>query len=422
MDESFHTASSSAPDPISYCKDVLYEKCPNEVRVDFLVNLEQLKAATKDMIPENEAKIVERVYSFIPRIEREKVGDTPSRENIIQCLLSLITQGFFHKEEVMIASKKLKKNDNVIDEMNKVLQELGLEDHIQGGQGGSEENDLWSWSIDNVLGRNMYSNDAIGVYWRMNLEFHKKANMNDEEKAVAEYQIELKKKRSESSSSDNPKVFVLMKRKGVQKEDNDDSKDDDDIDSDEEEETPVTPENFQPMWLSKIYNEHYDRIGSHFFEGEGETIDIKQRLQKGNTDTGNLRIMMFEKELKHAKKITSPSERLAAIFALTQIGAYDNYWMHDNENPESVQKLVKDLASVWKNDLLKEDNETLGLGLTEGGDSDITDDSPSVSRELLHDHLKLLKNQYECDEDIKFDWEPVSNKKRRRSESSEDKK
>ena len=308
--------------------------------------------------------------------------------------------------------------------MNKVLKELGLEDHIQGGQGCSEENGLYSWSIDNVLGRNMYSNDAIGIYWRMNLKFHKKANMTDEEKAVADYQIELKKKRAESASSDNPKVFILMKRKGEQKDDNDDENDSDDDEEDEdEEETPVTPENFQPMWLPKIYNEHYNRIGGHFFEGEGETIDIKQRLEKGNTDTGNLLTMMFEKELKYAKKIASPSERLAAIFALTQIGAYDNYWMHDNENPESVEKLVKELASVWKDNLLKEDNGTLGLGLIGGSDSDITDDSPSVSRELLYDHLKLLKKQYECDEDIIFDWEPVSsNKKKRKIQSSEDKK
>ena len=85
--------------------------------------------------------------------------------------MSLVAQGFFLKDEVMIASKKITKNDNVIDAMNEVLKELGLEGHIQGGQGGQEENDRHSWSLDNVFGRNMYSSDApLGVYWRMYLK------------------------------------------------------------------------------------------------------------------------------------------------------------------------------------------------------------------------------------------------------------
>ena len=104
--------------------------------------------------------------------------------------------------------------------------------------------------------------------------------------------------------------------------------------------------------------------------------------------------------------MTSYKEKLAAIFSLTQIGAYDNYWMHNNKNPDDVQKVVEELASVWKNDLLKENNETLGLGL-EGKNGD---DSPNSSRDLLYEHLKLLRKQYECEEDITFDWEPVSEK------------
>ncbi|GFH49788.1 predicted protein [Chaetoceros tenuissimus] len=395
MDDSFYQAS--APDPISYCKDVLLEHCPEEVRVDFWADYAKLKTAAKDMTPDNETKLLERVASYFPDMK----GKT-SLEKIENCLGK--------KEEVMIASKTIGKKDNIIDELNKVLKQLGLEDYVQGGRGSSEESDHWSWGLDPILGRNMYSKDNdSGFFWRMNLEFHKKAEMTAEEKAVADYQIELKKKKAESGSTDTPKVFVLMKRNS---EGNDEEQDDDDdYDSEDEEETPVTSENFQPMWLPKVYNNHYDRIAGHFFEGEGETIAIKQRLNKGNTDTGNLRIMIFYKQLKYAKNLTSYNEKLAAIFALTQIGAYDNYWMHDNENPDDVREVVEELASVWKNDLLKEDNETLGLGLAgENGD-----DSPNASRNLLHEHLKLLRKQYECEEDITFNWEPASEKKRKRS-------
>lgn len=397
MDDSFYQAS--APDPISYCKDVLLEHCPEEVRVDFWADYQKMKAAAKDMIPENEKKLLGCVASYIPDMK----GNI-SWENIENYLEQ--------KEEIMIASKTIGKKDNIIDELNKILKQQGLEDYVQGGRGSSEESDHWSWGLDAILGKNMYSKDDSGVFWRMNLEFHKKAEMSAEEKAVADYQIELKKKKAKSETTDTPKVFVLMKRKSEEKnEEQDDDDDDDDYDSEDEEETPVTSENFQPMWLPKIYNNHYDRIGGHFFEGEGETIAIKQRLNKGNTDTGNLRIMIFYKQLEHAKKLTSYTEKLAAIFALTQIGAYDNYWMHDNENPDDVRKVVEELASVWKNNLLKENNETLGLGL-EGKNGD---DSPNTSRDLLYEHLKLLRKQYECEEDITFDWEPVSDKKRKRS-------
>ena len=83
MEDSFYFAQ--APDPISYCKDVLFEKCPNEVRIEMLVDAVQLKKVAEGMTPENEAKIVDRVYSFIPKHEREKVGESPSWENIFRC-------------------------------------------------------------------------------------------------------------------------------------------------------------------------------------------------------------------------------------------------------------------------------------------------------------------------------------------------
>ena len=411
MDSCFR---ASAPDPVDFAKEMLLEKCPSTLRVDFVADFEKLKAAAGNMSSECENKFRAKISAFIPEFIKVK-KEMPASWDTMESCLSYLEENAKVSDpsgSVIVASKELGKDCTAIDEMNKILQELGLGDHVQGATGSNHETDFWQWGLSDVLGKNLYSKDASGVYWRMYLNFNKdKASMSNVEKATAAYQAELKKKKVESG-----KVYVLMKtRKKDGDDDGDDSDSDEDEDEDEDEELPVTSENYQPMWLPHVYKEHYDRIAGHFFEGEGEAMGIQLRLKKGNTDTGNLRITIFYRELKYARKLTSVSEKLAAVFALTQVGAYDNYWMHDNENPSDVKRLVKSLASTWKNDLLVRDDEHLSLGLADGSEGQSTEDGIGASRALLYDHLKLLGKEYECEEDIKFDWKPPM-KKRKKSD------
>ena len=54
----------------------------------------------------------------------------------------------------------------------------------------------------------------------------------------------------------------------------------------------------QAIWLPKFYDGERKRMFAHIHDGEGEALDIKQRLQKGNTDTGNVRFAIVESEFK----------------------------------------------------------------------------------------------------------------------------
>lgn len=406
-DEIRMKSSLKPPNPIFHCKDVLLEKCPDEVRVDFLVNYEVLKVAAEAMLPETQAKVIERVASFIPKFVRERCGNGSSWEDIENCLSFLRGEGFFKEAEVMIAHKKLDKNCNVIEEMRGVLQEIGIDEYASGAKVSSEESAYWDWPLDEVLGKNMYSKDRSDtVYYRLNVEFHYKPGMIEEEKKAADYQMDLEKKRAESALSDNPKTYLLMKR--IKNKEANDSEEDETM---KEESHFITPDSHQPFWLPKAYIDHHARIQNHFKLGLDESVSIQMRLEKGDTDAGNIQIAMFEKHLEYVKALTSVKERLAAVFALSKVGAYNFHWLIENDDPQKVQMLIKELASIWKNDLLKSDDEILGLGLKKESHSQIADDSPSSSRELLFNFLDSLKETYEAcgdDGEIKFDWKPYA--------------
>ena len=102
------------------------------------------------------------------------------------------------------------------------------------------------------------------------------------------------------------------------------------------------------------------RVRAHCLSGEGETDDIQRRLQKGNTDTGNIKIGLHTQELhaamsigrcncstqrcscneggyrglteESAAKSTVVQERVCTLLALAEVMSYDNYWMNDNED------------------------------------------------------------------------------------------
>ena len=48
------------------------------------------------------------------------------------------------------------------------------------------------------------------------------------------------------------------------------------------------------LWLLGVFNEDRTRVGEHVREGKGETTSIQARMEKGNTDTGNLSMMSAE--------------------------------------------------------------------------------------------------------------------------------
>merc|ERR1712224_770827 len=96
------------------------------------------------------------------------------------------------------------------------------------------------------------------------------------------------------------------------------------------------------LWLPAEYSTVVKRMRMHCHKGHGESEEIKKRLDKGNTDTGNLKIAIFEAEFEAVKQMQSEScsgaiaSKLCSMLALTQTMCEDMYWMHDNEDPDAV--------------------------------------------------------------------------------------
>ncbi len=378
MEDSFFSAP--APNPVDFAKDVLYEHCPQDVRVDIVVDWDRFQSIAGEMKDDEKRMMIRNVPKYLTSRDKDKTKDNDAIEwsTFEDCLTYLsdkckITTKKPNGESVsmvVIASQTISKDSRAIKEMNEIIQAIGLKPYVSGATGSDIETSNYFWGLDRILGRNMYSQDEAGVvYWRMYLQFHK-ANMTEVEKATMIYKAELESNIEESEKRGNPKMYVLLKRKDVKKKahmcDEDEDEDDHDEEDDEEEDIPSTPDYVQPLWLPDSYREHYRRIARHFHNGEGETINIQQRLEKGTTDTGNIKIELFEFELEYVKSQQCPKEKFGAALALTKVAQDDNYWMHDNENHKKLQGLVKDLADLWKNDLLQHDDSTIGLGLEDG--------------------------------------------------------
>eukprot|EP01048_Picozoa_sp_COSAG05_P005935 COSAG05_NODE_367_length_10739_cov_10.311842_3_plen_595_part_00 len=120
------------------------------------------------------------------------------------------------------------------------------------------------------------------------------------------------------------------------------------------------------LWLPACFERENERVRDHVNEGKGECEEIKKRLQKGNTDTGNLKISMFAAELNAIRvggpHSSTPAEKLCSCVAIALAFAQDTWWMHDNEYPEGVVSVVFELATFLRTVLLKLSDAELELG------------------------------------------------------------
>jgi hypothetical protein len=224
------------------------------------------------------------------------------------------------------------------------------------------------------------------------------------ERAEYEFRSKLKEMERASLQTFYPQTYLLVQRE------NDDVDDDDDA----EDNLPMTAEHFHVLWLPREYLELRRRIEAHVGWGKGESARIQQRLEKGNTDTGNLKFHILEQELdviKKNQKRRTLKYKFCSILALTEVAAIDNSWMQDNECPEDVAKLIsKDLTAYWKMSLLKQEDQALGLGNEQQQQQQQASSAEelSESRKALHAFLNFLAKQFEdggCDAKVKFTWQ-----------------
>jgi len=230
------------------------------------------------------------------------------------------------------------------------------------------------------------------------------------------------------------RVFLLVSKDNAdqqkkRKEKKEKEKEKEEKKEEEEEETDKrpTPENCHVLWCPAVQNELYCSVSDHFCYGTGECEQIKNRMMKGNTDTGNLHVQMAESHLMHINSRElygkeNIQERFYRTFALTRAMLSDgDYWMYDNEMPDITVEIIGKVGDLLRTKYLKEDNATLGLGVEDlaslGVHSlDAAMHSPDASRAALYVLLEQLKGQFlrgtELD-GLRFSWRPGKPRKRK---------
>jgi len=151
--------------------------------------------------------------------------------------------------------------------------------------------------------------------------------------------------------------------KGVEgAEDDEDDEDDDEDDEDDEKQNAknakYTVEQMAAMRhivVTKARDKAVD-AGSKF----ATLGQHKGGFMMFNTHQGNMVLLGMSKEVTKAVAKKNLKERFDTLFGLTfALKEYD-FWMHDNEYGDAMDKHVKPLANAWKA-LLTHSNEELGI-------------------------------------------------------------
>jgi len=416
--------SSLAPEASDAVKDILLDTAPELIRVNFAISSNHLDAISNSLGEEQKNKFVLNYQKNLggTGTRKRKTSSEATPSSLVtfeKCLEWIKENKKASSDEFIIATVKVAKDTPISEFYKKIREDLGIADCTKGGL-GNHERSLWNWGLQEKVGQNMYCGDSDdesdgdgdSVHWNIHLascNTEPESNLSDTQQEVRAFRKLLKDQVAASEARGNLKCYTLVKRKDAPDNDGGESDDSDVDEEDEDEGIPQTPEYFQPLWLPKGFTEHYSRIACHLSSGEGECRDIQQRLEKGNTDSGNIKIELFEYELQYAKKIQTTTERLCAILALSLAASNDDYWMHDNENPQKVLRLIKSLALVWRNDLLLKDDANLGIGIGDGMEEEVDGDGLTTSRALLYQYLGQIATSFE-NHVKKFQWKPVAKK------------
>lgn len=187
--------------------------------------------------------------------------------------------------------------------------------------------------------------------------------------------------------------------------------DEEDVDINEEDKEPEANE---VIWFRE--EKEFIRVLWHLDNAEGEWTSMKYRLEKGNSDSGNVMVHLIEAEheyLRRKKKYAPWPVKLACLMGISLKLLNDNFWAMDNETNRETKKLLNCIASYWKTKALPQSDTVFGLGVP--GDAE----SAKTSREALLNFLAKLKKEYETMEPdtfgYKFNCLPSNTRKKLRS-------
>jgi len=371
------------PDPDILFSQIFFDCCPATVILEIVVKrefVEKLKVLENDL----------EQFLNLPCL-----WTGGNKFDSLEDFKSFITSdsGTVLDDYVLLASKEVSKDEkldglisNMLGPVNGRLMVPRAPEHY------------WALNVEDIVGRNVHFPNGKGS---SSIALQIFPQTPSEDNPPNEFLEGLDKKQKKMG-----KHYFLHR---VPKEESTDDDEDED-----QEPPPMSTENTKVIWMQEDLSKEIGRVRGHI-RGEGETSELIRRLDKGNTDTGNLKISIFEAELDYAKRRKNWQEKLCSLVAIIIAFAEDCYWINDNEMPEEIERIMKSLATYLRGTLFKKTDAQLGLGI-EGEDS-------GASREGLYMLLEWAKKEFETASDycnFRFNFKPGKPRKKQKRERQQD--
>jgi hypothetical protein len=417
--EKNYFTSRNIADTLDIANAIFYHACPDEIGVVFKMKRENVEAMDIPSFSADYAKknglMFNALRGFTNTYKSYKVETDESKQinwaNYKKWLLE--TQ---KTEFIIIGTDQRYKGQSTVHVLKEFTRDMGLDliydalyvevtDKVN--EAVSDNSSFTRWGMQHYLGENFYSKtpDELKDKIRSNVCMEVLIEVGELED-LSDWELELIKAMVKSRENNCAKKFHLVEKSDT----NDDS-------------CAATPENHHVFWISSYHDELEGTRASQHFRGFGESVEIKNRLEKGNTDTGNIKISIFEKEVECLQNGSllgvygnKPEHRLCAALNLTTAVLKNAWCFLDSEYHDDIPLIMKDLSAYWRLNVLKCSDEELGI-LPPECDSQGTktneeevEDGISPSRAALYRLLEIYAKNFKDESNeyckMNFDWKP----------------
>lgn len=319
-----------------------------------------------------------------------------------------------NNDAFLIASFQCNCDDKVNDCITTLVSGLGLDMPFDSASLLKDEEHFTVchlWGVMKLMGENLYhpaATDPKAAAVQLHGNF---IQLSEIGKKNALFRRSLNEMKKQTKDTNKPKAYLTFLKPECK------------VEADVlgfEPEQLYTADTASVLWLPLWFEEERDRIIGAF-AGRHESRSIQRRLGKGNTDSGNLMVGIFESQYDHIKTYRTWQEKFCAALALTLEITDSLYWMDDNEYQSELVDLVRKFGQWWRTSLLKRTDQELGI---DDGNVSVTgkEGEMSASRTVLYSIMEFCSKRLDClshrEGKIELKWKPPPSRQRKKQKIS----
>jgi hypothetical protein len=298
------------PRPADFCALALYEASPPFIDLELYCHTAQLRIVLADyndnnnvvvdhgLFEANIAKLGRRDYEGQPIWSDYATWLTKTQKQTVHRQEGEQQEGVEEQETVLLASISCQRSDHLHDKIADLVERLGLDAIVTGysmvdrhqfltsgaTDNGAANNNISWWTLQELVGENLY-HDTPTSPCAVSIEVGL-ATPSPNRRANAILLRELNQKSRSSREIHGahvdymivpndqcamPTLFSASHRHG--------------FDVDHIMDQVRLSDNFVVVWIGMGFKDQIRRLRSHFFMGQGETINLQYFLQKGPVET-----------------------------------------------------------------------------------------------------------------------------------------